>query len=201
MREFLTGIFTWGVLSEAHQYDFNGTLVMHPEGNLCIDPVEPNADILERLVRDGVSRILVTNRNHTRSANLVHEKTGAPIAMHPADAAYARKQGVKVGAELVIGERIGPLVVIACPGKSPGEIALYDETHKMLIIGDAVIGNPPGQLSLLREEVMDDPTLLRASVSQLLKLNFDTILVGDGESLREGARQRLEELVGSFANS
>jgi hypothetical protein len=46
---------------------------------------------------------------------------------------------------------------------------------------------------------VDDPALLRASVRRLLDLDFDAILVGDGVSLREGAHQRLEELVASFA--
>ena len=67
-----------------------------------------------------------------------------------------------------------------------------------MIVGDAVIGNPPGQLSLLRERVMDDPARLRRSVAQLLSLDFDTILVGDGVSVIGGAKQRLRELVASF---
>jgi glyoxylase-like metal-dependent hydrolase (beta-lactamase superfamily II) len=200
MREFLPDILTWSVLSEPHGYDFNGALVIHSEGNLCIDPVDPNAEVLAQLVRRGVSQILITNRNHTRSAIQVHESTGAPIVIHPDDADYAKKQGVAIGGVLAIGERIGPFEVIACPGKSPGEVAFYDASRGLLVVGDAVIGNPPQRLSLLHEKVMDDPTLLRVSVRHLLDLDFDAILVGDGESLKEGARQRLEELVASFAS-
>ena len=200
MREILQGIFTWSLLSEPHGYDFNGTLVVHSEGNLCIDPVEPNTEDLAQLVGSGVSRILITNRNHTRSANKVREETGAEIVIHPEDAGYAREQGVEIGGELAIGDRIGPLEVIACPGKSPGEVAFYDELRGLLLVGDAVIGNPPGRLSLLREKVMDDPRLLRASVRRLLDLDFDVILVGDGVSLEEGARRRLEELVAGFTD-
>lgn len=198
MREILPGIFVWSLLSEPHGYDFNGTLVVHSEGNLCIDPVEPSTEVLGQLVSRGVSRILITNRNHTRGANQVREETGAEIAIHPEDASYAREQGVGIGAELAIGDRIGPFTVIACPGKSPGEVAFYDESRGLLLVGDAVIGNPPGRLSLLREEVMDDPRLLRASLRQLLNLDFDAILVGDGVSLEEGARRRLEELIAGF---
>ncbi|MEE8549878.1 MAG: hypothetical protein V3T08_01315 [Gemmatimonadota bacterium] len=46
MREILPGIFSWGVLSKRHGYDFNGTFVHDPAGNLCIDPVEPGEEIL-----------------------------------------------------------------------------------------------------------------------------------------------------------
>src|SRR5439155_293980 len=71
MREIVDGIFTWSWFSEPHGYDFNGYLIRHPEGNLCVDPVEPSADVLARLVQRGVARIVITNRNHVRQAALV----------------------------------------------------------------------------------------------------------------------------------
>ena len=66
------------------------------------------------------------------------------------------------------------------------------------MVGDVVIGNPPGSCGLLREKVMDDPERLRQSVRRLLDLDFDTLLVGDGEPILEGAKARLEELVATF---
>ncbi len=69
-----------------------------------------------------------------------------------------------------------------------------------MILGDAVIGNPPVSCGLLSERVMDDPSLLRMSVRKLLDLDFETLLVGDGEAILGGAKARLEELVDSFAN-
>ena len=41
MREVVAGIVGWSWLSPPHGYDFNGWLVRHPSGNVCIDPVEP----------------------------------------------------------------------------------------------------------------------------------------------------------------
>ena len=198
MREILPGIFSWGVLSERHGYDFNGTLVRSPAGNLCIDPVEPGEEILSRLAREGVSRILLTNRNHTRAARQIHERTGAAIAIHRADAEYARGQGIAIDEDLKSGQRLGAFTVIGCPGKSPGEIALHDPKRRLLIVGDVLIGNPPGSLSLLPEKVIDDPERLCESVRALLKLDFDAIVVGDGVSLFKDARSRLEALVDSF---
>jgi len=46
--------------------------------------------------------------------------------------------------------------------------------------------------------VMDDPARLRRSVQQLLVLDFDKILVGDGVSVIGDAKQRLKELIDSF---
>ena len=198
METILGDVLTWSWFSEPHGYNFNSILLRDPRGNICVDPVEPNDQVLGELVRLGVSRILITNRNHVRAANKIRERTGARAYIHPDDAAYAKGQGAVLDGELREGEKIGALEVIGVSGKSPGEVALLWPDRYALIVGDAVIGNPPGQLSLLRERVMDDPARLRRSVAQLLSLDFDTILVGDGVSVIGGAKQRLRELVASF---
>lgn len=199
MREILSGIFTWPWFSEPHGYNFNGYFIRDPSGNLCIDPVEPTAEDLDQLARVGVARILLTNRNHSRGANRIRGRTGARTAIHPADAPHARSQGADLDDELKIGEKVGPLVVVGVPGKSPGEVALHWPERKILIVGDAVIGNPPGRCGLLAEKVMDEPKRLRASVKALLALEFDTLLTGDGEQILQEAKARLKDLVGSFS--
>ena len=68
----------------------------------------------------------------------------------------------------------------------------------LLIVGDVVIGSPPGRCGLLPERVMDEPPRLRESVRSLLDLDFDTLLAGDGVSILEGAKDRLRDLVDSF---
>jgi glyoxylase-like metal-dependent hydrolase (beta-lactamase superfamily II) len=198
MNEIVPDILTWASFSELHGYNFNGHLVRYPEGNLCIDPVAPSAEFLATLTRMGVARILLTNRNHSRAANAVRERTGSRTFIHPDDAAHAESQGTEIDGTLSVGERIGPLKIIAVPGKSSGEVALYWPERRLLIVGDAVIGNPPGGCALLREKVLDDPTLLRQSVRELLDLDFDTLLVGDGVSILDNAKARLKELVDTF---
>ncbi|MGZ6227349.1 MAG: MBL fold metallo-hydrolase [Candidatus Binataceae bacterium] len=199
METIAPDIRTWAWFSTPHGYNFNGLLIAHPEGSICIDPVQASADDVEEIVRARPARVLLTNRNHVRAANLIRERTGARVAIHPADAAYARSQGASIDDELRVGERVGPLVVVGVAGKSPGEVALHWPDRKILIVGDAVIGNPPGRCSLLREQVMDDPPRLRESVRNLLAIDFDTLLVGDGVSILSGARDRLSELVATFA--
>ena len=198
MREILTDIYTWPWFSEPHGYNFNGHLIRHADGNLCIDPVEPAEEDLNELARYGVSRILVTNRNHSRAANKVRARTGARTAIHPADAAHARSEGAELDDELHIGRKIGPLTVVGAAGKSPGEVVLYWPERKILIVGDAVVGDPPGRCKLLPEKVVDDPARLRESVRSLLALDFDILLPGDGEPILQNAKQRLGELVDSF---
>lgn len=201
MREIVNGILTWSWFSEPHGYDFNGHLIRDPGGNICVDPVEPTEGDLEAIVREGVTRILLTNRNHSRAGNRVRARTGAQTAIHADDADHARSQDTDIDDYLTVGGRIGPLEVIGAAGKSPGEVALYWGDRGILIVGDAIIGNPPGRCGLLPERVMDDPARLRSSVRTFLDLDFDTLLVGDGESILRDAKARLEELTETFPES
>jgi glyoxylase-like metal-dependent hydrolase (beta-lactamase superfamily II) len=198
MNEVVKDVWTWPWFSEPHGYNFNGYLVIHGSGNLCIDPVTPPEGALDEIARHGVARILLTNRNHSRAANQVRARTQARTAMHPADAPHARREGAELDDDLAIGEKIGPLEVIGVPGKSSGEVALYWPERKILFLGDAVVGAPPGHCRLLPEKVIDDPARLRASVRELLTLDFDTLLPGDGAPILQGAKKELQELVKSF---
>jgi glyoxylase-like metal-dependent hydrolase (beta-lactamase superfamily II) len=198
MRTIAGDILTWSWFSQPHGYDFNGFLISDRAGNLAIDPVEPAEQVLHELAQRGVSRILLTNRNHVRAANRVRARTGARTGIHAGDAAHARSQGALLDDVLEVGDKIGPLTVIGVPGKSAGEVAFHWPERRLLIVGDAVVGNPPGRLGLLREQVLDDPVRLRESVRRLLSLEFDTLLVGDGECVLHDARERLRELVETF---
>ena len=100
MREILPGILTWPWFSERQGYDFNGYLLRLPDGNVCVDPVEMTDDVLREIAAEGVLRIVLTNRNHFRASMKVKERTGASIAIHPADAAFARAKGTVVDAGL-----------------------------------------------------------------------------------------------------
>ena len=199
MKEILAGIFTWPWFSVPHGYNFNGYFIRHAGGNLCIDPVEPTENDLAELAGYGVARILLTNRNHSRAANKVRARTGARTAIHAADAAHARSEGAELDDELHIGEKIGPLTVIGANGKSPGEVVLHWPERKILIVGDAVVGDPPGRCKLLPEKVVDDLPRLRESVRSLLALDFDILILGDGQPILQSAKERLRELVNTFS--
>jgi len=75
LRTIADDILTWSWFSEPHGYNFNGFLISDRTGNLAIDPVEPSEEALNELAQRGVSRILLTNRNHVRAANRVRAST------------------------------------------------------------------------------------------------------------------------------
>jgi glyoxylase-like metal-dependent hydrolase (beta-lactamase superfamily II) len=199
MREILPGILTWPWFSARHGYDFNGWLVSDPAGNVCIDPVEMTDEVLEEIAREGVARVALTNRNHFRASMRVRERTKARIAIHPADAAFAREKGTTVDDELGPGQRIGPFVAVDAHGKSPGEVALHWPERRILVVGDACVGKPPGECALLPDAVLDDKPALIQSLRRLAKLDFDSLLLGDGAPIPQGGRAALERLVAKLS--
>ena len=198
MREILEGVYMWSRLSEPHGYDFNGYFLRQESGNIVVDPVEPSDQDLAFLRDEGVAEILLTNRNHSRAANALREATGAHTLIHRSDADHAQRQGCIVDEAMSSGELHGELQVVPAKGKSPGEIALYWARRGILILGDAVIGNPPGRLSLLPEDKLDDPGRLRDSLRALAEIDFEVLLLGDGVPILQDAKARLAELVAGF---
>jgi glyoxylase-like metal-dependent hydrolase (beta-lactamase superfamily II) len=199
MRELVAGIFTWDWYSERFHYDFHGFFVPLAEGNLVVDPVEMPAPVAEELGRRGVSRIVLTNRNHFRDAARLKAATGARVAVHPADAAFVREKGVAVDDALEIGARVGPFTVVDAHGKSPGEVALHWPERRLLVVGDACVGPKPGELGLLPAAVIDDLPALQDSLRRIAGLDVDALLLADGHPILAGARAALEKLVQSWS--
>jgi glyoxylase-like metal-dependent hydrolase (beta-lactamase superfamily II) len=197
-REVLPGILTWQWFSERHGYDFNGYLLRDAGGNVAVDPVEMPPDVLDQLASAGVARIVLTNRNHFRAAAALKARTSARIAVHPADAAFVRAQNVSVDDDLSPGGRLAGFEVLDASGKSPGEIALWDAQRRILLLGDAAVGKPPGALKLLSPKVIDDLPRLQASLRRLSELPAEIVLVGDGAPILSAGRAALQALVQTF---
>ena len=200
LHELLPDVWTWPWFSERHGYDFNGYLFRHPAGTVVVDPVEMPDEVLEELADIGITRILITNRNHARASQKLRERTGARVAIHPADARHAREQGTTIDDDLRLGEHAGPFTVVAADGKSPGEVAFHWPQRRILVVGDACVGKPPGACALLPDTVMDDPAALRRTLARLCReLDFDALLCGDGAPILAGGRAALQNLVKTFS--
>ncbi len=194
MREVLPGVFSWTWFAERFGYDFNG--YYFADSKLAVDPVEMPAGVVDELAAKEVERIVLTNRNHFRDAQKLKLRTGARIAVHPADHAFVVGKGVEVDDALEHGQTVGPFRVLAAEGKSPGEVALYWPERRLLLIGDACVGRAPGTLGLLPDAVIDDKPRLLASLRRLAdEVDFDTLLLGDGHSIATGAKAALRALV------
>ena len=177
------GVWSWSRWQPDRGLDFNGFFVEHADGNLVVDPVEPDEETLAELGRRGVAAILVTNRDHERSSAALATATGAPViasALEGPLLSRATDRTVEPG-ELLFG-----WTVLGFEGlKTPGEIALVDRSRKAALVGDALWGKPAGALMLMPK--LADPDQAALSLRALRAGRPEHLLVGDGACIFGGA--------------
>lgn len=199
MKQLAEGIHQWSVFSDAKGFDFNGLYLDLGSDRVLVDPPPMSPEVIARIDELGApSWIYLTNKDHTRDAVRARERFRAQVAMHDLD-----KPAVDLTVDAVWddGDTLGgALQVIGIPAsKSPGESALYWPQRKVLIVGDAIIGNPPGQLSMLPDAKFSDPVLARRELAVLRDLEVEMLLVGDGHSILEDAGAVLSAFLDSTA--
>jgi len=194
MEEIVPDVQTWSVFAPDKGYAFNGYAIGTENGTVLIDPPDPGADGWGTIdLLEPFAGIWLTNRNHSRAAAASRERYGLTVWAHEADA-----DRLKAGADRTLrgGETIpGEVEVVHVPGKSPGEIAFHLPRSRALIVGDVVIGVPPGELSTYPDEVIEDRKRLLESAARLLEYDFDALLLCDGEPLPSGGREKLRQFV------
>jgi glyoxylase-like metal-dependent hydrolase (beta-lactamase superfamily II) len=208
MREILPRIFTWGSTYADRPWDLNGYAITLDGCTVLVDPPAPAADEWPGFdAMKPIAKIILTNRDHVRDAELLQSRFGARLVAGADEVAQL--------APIAIDEAVreddliaGALRVIHLPGKSVGEIGLYfDPAHHtlsreiggILLLGDAIIGNPPGALSLIPEPKLDDPSKLKRSLRKLLNYAFDVLLLCDGRPVLSGAKLKVAEFLNTLA--
>ena len=194
MNEIVKDVYIWSVFSEEKKLNFNGYFIptQHPLfGNVVIDPpLVSDLDLAQMETLGSVQQILITNRNHIRWSRELREKFNAEIRMNSAD---AQSEDMISDHNFGDGDMLaGFLKTVVIPdNKSPGETALYWEEKKILFLGDALIGKPPGEVSLLPPEKYADIEKARAGIKVLDPLNFNSVLMGDGEPILTGGKKAI----------
>ena len=199
MNEILKDVYTWSVYSEEKKLNFNGHFIasQHPLfGNVVIDPPQASDSDLEEMESLGfVQHIIITNRDHTRKSEEFQQKFGADIQMNTND---ITSNDMVNDRSFNHGDMIaGVLQAVLIPdNKSPGETALFWAERKILFLGDALIGKPPGTVTLLPEEKYDDILKAKAGIRILQDLDFKHLLLGDGDSILSKGK----EVVSQYFN-
>jgi glyoxylase-like metal-dependent hydrolase (beta-lactamase superfamily II) len=194
MNEIVKDVYIWSVFSEEKRLNFNGYFIPTQHqlfGNVVIDPpAVSDLDLTQMETLGSVQQILITNRNHIRWSRELQEKFDAEIRMNSAD---AQSEDMISDHNFGDGDMLaGFLKAVVIPdNKSPGETALYWEEKKILFLGDALIGKPPGEVSLLPPEKYADIEKARAGIKVLDPLNFNSVLMGDGEPILTGGKKAI----------
>lgn len=169
-----------------------------------------------------VQRIVLTHAHvdHAGGAAEMSRRTGAPVAVHEADAGFveagaspphdptiltgrifARLAGgrfppVEVGERLTAGQVLGAgggLRVVPTPGHSPGHISLLHEPTRTLITGDAIF-NVLG-LRYPARLLCSDVRLSRRTAHVLGELEYDRAGFTHGPEIMDGAREAVRRFL------
>jgi glyoxylase-like metal-dependent hydrolase (beta-lactamase superfamily II) len=196
VKKIADDIYQWSVFSEEKQLDFNGLWIRTPEMCVLIDPPPFDKDVETQIRELGKpARVFLTNKDHRRAAPKAGRKFGAWVCVHERDAPHMDCDFDRTFPD---GELLaGVLEVIpVSDSKSPGECALYWRERKLLIVGDALIGKPPGSLSMLPDAKFADPAAARVGAARLAELEVDMLLVGDGVCIAENGGAALAAFAG-----
>jgi glyoxylase-like metal-dependent hydrolase (beta-lactamase superfamily II) len=196
MEEVLPGVYRWSWFSQEKGYDFNGHLVVSGQERIMIDPPPMTPEDQVWLKGQGpINCIVLTNRDHVREAQTFRTQFSAKVLIHEKDAPL-----IEMGADQTYRdkERLpGRLITVHIPdNKSPGETALFlSRGRGIIILGDALIGKPPGQLNLMPADKYADVAKAKQGIQVLLKYLYESVLVGDGASILMGGRQAVQDFL------
>jgi glyoxylase-like metal-dependent hydrolase (beta-lactamase superfamily II) len=203
MKEILPGIFTWHEFSEEKKLNFNGYLIVSTMGSVLIDPPEITEDDfaeLEILVnknsKSPLQAILLTNVHHERECDEMRKKLGVPVLINEKDDAGLERKANKTFADgdtLPCGLRTFKFE----NQKSPGESAFFLKERGIMILGDALIGKIPGKLNMLPHDKYRDLKLAKRGLNKILDYEFESLLLGDGESILKNAKEAVKVFLES----
>ena len=142
-----------------------------------------------------VEHLILTHRHddHVGSASEIMEAA-------PDMAAYAGAEDISAISvprplnPVEDGDLVFDLQIVTTPGHTPGSISVFDPVGGILVAGDALRaeGGRPGLPGGQFTENMDEAI---QSVAKLGELVFETLLVGHGDSIENGASAAVAELA------
>ena len=177
---------TWDV-------DNNVWLVGDDEDVIVIDAAH-DADAIKAAVGNRrVNAILCTHghNDHIDAAPALADLTGAPIWLHPADAALwgmahpVRQPDAELHAGQVITVAGIDLQVLHTPGHSPGAVCFYAPALGVVFSGDTLFAGGPGATG---RSFSDFPTIIDSISHRLLNLPAEAVVhPGHGDDTTIGA--------------
>jgi len=92
------------------------------------------------------------------------------------------------------GDTVFGLRIVGTPGHTIGHVSVLDEAGGILVAGDA-LSTRGGQVGDSNPRFTDDMDQALASIQKLGKLTFETLLVGHGDPILEGASAHVAALA------
>lgn len=171
------------------------------------DGVGPIADALAAagVGWDAVSSILVSHRHGDHAGGAEAVAVEAPGAvLHAAQPDLDRiPAGDLATVEVVDGDVVAGVRVVATPGHTSGHISGFDEASRLLLVGDALVngvtigGTTGAGVELSPPDFTFDDDLAAESGQVLAGLDCDVALFGHGEPITSDAAATIAAAVGA----
>jgi len=148
------------------------------------------------LVYNDVAHVILTH-NHGDHAGSITEVLNQAInaTAYAGEADLGAIPGDIAG--LVGGEDIFGFEMLPTPGHTPGHMAVIDHQAGLLVAGDAIFTEAGGVVEG-PERFFDDIALSRDSIKAMAAMTFNTLLVGHGDPLTDGADSAVQALAASL---
>lgn len=144
---------------------------------------------------NAVGHVIVTHRHGDHAGSIAAVLGMAPDAQSYAGAAdIPRITAPRPLTAVQDGETVFGLRIVATPGHTAGHIAVLDEARGLLVAGDA-LGTVGGTLAGSNPDFTEDTAQAKASLAKMGALRFETLLVGHGEPILEGASAQVAALA------
>lgn len=173
---------------EAVSYDVRAFLISHADGVTLIDTgFDPDATAIADALTSisagwsDVSDVIITHGHVDHVGGLTTVTANAPSATVWAGHHDTFPTPVH---RVDDGDVIRGLRVITTPGHTRGHISLFQETRRVLFVGD-VVGNMAGRVVLAPEQFTADQEEAARSLRKLAALSFDRLIFSHGSELPE----------------
>ena len=142
-----------------------------------------------------VAHVILTHKHGDHAGSVAGVlQEAADAAVYAGQADIPNIDSPKPITAVADGETVFGLRVVATPGHTAGHIAVLDEAGGILVAGDA-LGTSGGTLTGSNPSFTEDADAAKATVVKLGKLTFETLLVGHGEPILEGASAQVAALA------
>lgn len=142
-----------------------------------------------------VGHVILTHKHgdHAGSIAAILQEAGGATA-YAGEADIPAIDSPKPITAVADGETVFGLRIVATPGHTAGHIAVLDEAGGILVAGDA-LGTNGGTLAGSNPSFTEDAAAAKASVVKMGQLTFETLLVGHGDPILEGASEQVATLA------
>ena len=193
--EVLPGVFHWAALHDRIGIDVHSHFVAG-SGTL-FDPMVP-PEGLEWFEERPPERIVLSNRHHYRHSARFVDAYGIPVLCH--EAGLHEFAGGPAVEGFAVGDEVAPGIVAREMGAiCPDDAALHiQEADGALLFADGLIRY--GELGFVPDRYMGGDLEavkrgLRASLAQLVDLDFDALLFAHGDPLPRGGKDALRAFL------